>query len=86
VAILANGGPIAHDEVLHNVRQEREIIVIRGSGRLADSIAAAVAGDSEPPDNEIAAIVREGHITSFDITDEPAALAALIRRKLFARE
>ena len=83
VAILANGGSIARDEVLRNVRQGREIIVIRGSGRLADVIAAAVAGGVEPPDDEIAAIVREGRITLFDIGDEPEALAALIRRKLF---
>lgn len=86
VAILANGGPIAQDEVLQDIRQGREIIVIRGSGRLADSIAATIMGDNEPPGNEIAAIVREGHITLFDITDEPAALAALIRRKLFEKE
>jgi len=83
VAILANGGSIARDEVLRNVRQGREIIVIRGSGRLADVIAAAVAGGVEPPDDEITAIVREGRITLFDIGDEPEALAALIRRKLF---
>jgi len=86
VAILANGGPIAYDEVLQDIRQGREIIVIRGSGRLADAIAAAVARDGGPPDNEIAAIVQEGHITLFDITGEPAALAALIRRKLFEGE
>lgn len=83
VAILANGGSIAQDEVLHNVCQGREIIVIRGSGRLADVIAAVVAGDVEPPDDEIAAIVQEGRITLFDIGDEPEALAALIRQKLF---
>ena len=105
LAILANGGPIAYDEVLQDIRQGREIIVIRGSGRLADAIAAAVAGDdersriravglhlaslrerssdNEPSDDELAAIVREGHITLFDITGEPAALATLIRRKLF---
>ena len=82
VAVLANGGPVARDEMLHNVRQGREIIVIRGSGRLADEIAAAILGDTEPPD-EIAAIVRDGRITLFDIADGPEALAALVRQKLF---
>lgn len=85
VAILANGGLIAREEVLHNVRQGREIIVIRGSGRLADVIAAVVAGDVEPLGDEIAAIVRNGRITLFDITDEPEALATLVRQKLFGR-
>ena len=83
VAILANGGLVARDEVLHNVRQGREIIVIAGSGRLADEIATAVGGDMEPPDDEIAAIVRDGNITLFDIADGPEALAALVRQKLF---
>jgi len=83
VAVLANGGPVARDEMLHNVRQGREIIVIAGSGRLADEIAAAVGGDTEPPDDEIAAIVRDGRITLFDIADGPEALAALVRQKLF---
>jgi hypothetical protein len=82
IALLANGGSVARQEMLHNVRQGREIIVIRGSGRLADIIAAVVAGDMEPPDGEIAAIVRCGRITLFDITDGPEALAALIRQRL----
>jgi len=83
VAVLANGGSIARDEVLHHVRQGREIIVIRGSGRLADEIAAAVGGGTEPPDDEVAAIVRNGCIAVFDIADGPEALAALVRQKLF---
>ena len=83
VAVLANGGPIARDEVLHNVRQGREIIVIRGSGRLADEIAAAVGGGVKPPDDEVAPIVRNGRIALFDIADGPEALAALLRQKLF---
>lgn len=83
VAILANGGSIAGGEVLHNVREGREIIVIRGSGRLADEIASVVAGEMDPPNDAVAAIVQEGQITVFDVNDESEALVALIRRKLF---
>jgi len=85
IALLANGGLIARDETLRNVRQGREVIVIRGSGRLADEIAAAAARDTKPADgdDEIAAIVRDGRIALFDIGDGTEALAALIRRKLF---
>jgi hypothetical protein len=39
VTMLVNGGPIAKDEVLRSVRQGWPIIVIEGSGRLADEIA-----------------------------------------------
>jgi hypothetical protein len=57
--------------------------VIRGSGRLADEIATAVREDAAPSSNEIAVIVRDGRIILFDIAEGPAALAALIRRRLF---
>jgi len=82
LALLANGGSVARREMLYNVRQGREIIVIRGSGRLADIIAAVVTGEMEPPDGEIATIVRDGRIILFNITDGPEALAALIRQRL----
>src|SRR5882762_2814951 len=38
LAVLINGGAIAKSEILHNVRQRRPIIIIQGSGRLADEI------------------------------------------------
>jgi len=83
LAILVNGGSIARQEVLYNVRQKREIIVLQGSGRLADLIAAVVNGDMAPPDDEIATIVRDGRITVFDIVRGAKALATLIQWKLF---
>ena len=83
VAVLASGGLIAREETLHNVRQGREIIVIANSGRLADEIASVITCDTETPDHEIAAIVRDGRITLFNIADGPEALASLVRQKLF---
>jgi|GEM_PF-390479 len=83
LAILVNGGSIALQEILSNVRQKRETIVLRGSGRLADIIAATVRGDIDPPDDEIATIVRDGHITVFDIARGSDALVTLIRERLF---
>lgn len=83
LVLLANGGLVARDEILRNVRERREIIVIKGSGRLADEIAGAMAGDYRTPDAEIAAIVRYDRITLFDIEEGPEALATLIRQKLF---
>jgi hypothetical protein len=82
VAVLANGGLIAQDETLHNVRQGREVIVIAGSGRLADELAAVVCGEAEPADVGVAEIVREGRITLFDLSASPAELVELLKRKL----
>jgi TRPM family ion channel len=56
-AILINGGAIAKNEVLYNVRQRRPIIVIEGSGRFADEIARILheksSFDSDPDLTEI---------------------------------
>jgi len=82
VAVLANGGLIARDETLQNVRQGREIIVIRGSGRLADELAAVVRGEAEPSDAGVAEIVRDGRITLFEISQTPSALADLVAQKI----
>lgn len=83
IALLVNGGDGARKEVLYNVHQEREIIVLAGSGRLADNIAAGMKGNVQPPDSGISYIIEKGRLTFFDIDDEPEALAALLYRKLF---
>lgn len=82
VVVLANGGLIARDETLHNVRQGREIIVIVGSGRFADELAAVVRGEAEPADTGVAEIVRDGRITLFDLSASPAELVELLKHKL----
>jgi hypothetical protein len=40
LAILVNGGAIAKEELLQSVRRSWPVIVIEGSGRLADDVAA----------------------------------------------
>ncbi len=84
LAVLANGGAVARKELLRHVSQSRLVIVLAGSGRLADEIAAAAA-NTRIADQQIAAIVRDGRIAAFDIADGPAALATLIQRKLFEK-
>ena len=82
VAVLANGGLIAQGETLRNVRQGREVIVIAGSGRFADELAAVVRGEAEPADAGVAEIVRDGSITLFDLSASPAELSELLKHKL----
>lgn len=83
LAILMNGGSVAKKEMLFNVRRGRDIIVIRGSGRLADIIAAVACGESLPQDEDMAFILQKGHITMLDVHEDPEMLAFLIRQKLF---
>src|SRR6185503_710349 len=51
VAILASGGANARDEVVHAVRQNLPLIVIEGSGGLADEIATAWKARPASPDD-----------------------------------
>ena len=51
VAILANGGDISRKEVLSSVRQGWPLIVIEGTGGLADDIAQKFEGKDEKNTN-----------------------------------
>jgi hypothetical protein len=83
VAILINGGTITKNEVIYNVRQRRPIIIITGSGRLADEIAR-LRQEKPPsiPDPIVAEIVMHGNIHLFPLTSTAKELAQLMRQLL----
>jgi hypothetical protein len=68
LAILVNGGAIAKDELLQSVRQNWPVIVIEGSGRLADEVAALKKHPSQIEEPTLAEIVEEGDLRIFPIT------------------
>ena len=68
LAILVNGGAIAKDELLQSVRRNWPVIVIEGSGRLADDVAALKKQPSQIEDPVFAEIVEEGDLRIFPIT------------------
>jgi len=82
VAMLVNGGGISLQEVEWNVKQGREIIVIAGSGRLADEIATAVRHPQAAARDRIAAVVQAGKLTLFDLSESLENLAKLLRQRL----
>lgn len=82
LTILVNGGQVAKREVLQSVRRGWPIIVIEGTGRLADEIAIAVREKKDPPSDQIAPIVTYDRLVLFDVEEGPEALATLIRQKL----
>jgi hypothetical protein len=47
VAIIANGGPTTLRETVYSIRQGREIVVLEGSKRAAEAIAAVVSGEPQ---------------------------------------
>jgi hypothetical protein len=81
LAVLANGGSISKREVLGHVRAGRELVVLSGSGRLADEITDVVAGRVAAGDPELAEIAA-GHVTLFDSRAPASALAELVGEKL----
>ncbi len=83
VTVLINGGPLARDEVLRSVRQRWPIIVVQGSGRLADDIATLWQDKpSFIPDPGLAEIIADGVIHLFPLDGAVAALEDLITRQL----
>jgi SLOG in TRPM, prokaryote len=83
VAILSNGGPIAAEEVVQNVLQQRPVIVITGSGRFADDLAGFRQGQSpDLPDSRLAEIIAQGDFHFFPIDSAPSDFARLILRLL----
>ena len=82
VTVLVNGGGISLLEIEWNVRQGREVVVITGSGRLADEIADAVRHPSRNTRERVEAVARDGTLTLFDISDPPASLARILEQRL----
>ncbi len=68
VTILVNGGPVSKGEILRSVRRGWPILIVEGSGRLADEIAKLY---KEKPafieDPVIAEIISEGNILLYPL-------------------
>jgi hypothetical protein len=77
VTLLVNGGEIAYQDVDHSLERERPVVVLAGTGRTADAIAAAGPG-SDPRARRIAADA----LTSVVPIGDPAAVRAAVRRAL----
>ena len=83
LAVLVNGGSIAKNEVLLNVRQGRPVIVIEGSGRLADEIAG-ILHEKLPSitDPELSEIITNGDLHLFPLSGSAQELERLTQRLL----
>jgi hypothetical protein len=86
VGVLAGGGDIAGSELAGHLRASRPVVVLSGSGRLADRVTSRVGADG--PDirglDEVAG--REHLIVLCGIDDGPAVLRDQLRRLLEERQ
>lgn len=84
VVILAAGGAVAKAEVVQAVRQHRKVIVITGSGGLADEIADAWAKRDTETSNDpaLAEIIDEGNLRFHNLSAPVKGMAGRIHREL----
>jgi hypothetical protein len=87
VTILADGGPVARQELLASVRHGWPIFVLAGTGRLADKIA----GLKKTPDQGrrikdpvLAEVIAHGDLQLFSLADPPENLGKLLLKGLGA--
>ncbi len=83
LAVLAGGGAVTREEALRAVRQQLPLIVIEGSGGLADEIAAAWKQKETLPDDPVMAeILADGEIHLHLLSNSVNGLERLIIREL----
>ncbi|MDQ6837058.1 MAG: hypothetical protein M3137_01615 [Actinomycetota bacterium] len=85
--VLVGGGPVARDEVLHAVRRNWPLLIVTGTGGVADSLAGAVAqrqaGDKRAIEDPVMAeIVAYRNIDTVALKTDPIELAGLLLRRL----
>ena len=69
VTMLINGGQIAGNEALQSVRNGWPVLVVEGSGRLADELSAAVRNGQVEKSTKVSEIARSGRVRLFQIND-----------------
>jgi len=68
--VLVNGGEIALADVRHSIAAGRHVVVLDGSGRTADALAAALRGDQTDP--SMTELAESGVVHAVDAGDRNA--------------
>jgi hypothetical protein len=82
LTLVVNGGEIAYDDIGHSLSAGRPVIVLAGTGRTADAIAAAARGDGE---DRRAAQIATSPDTRIVPHGDPRALCSAIESILAPR-
>jgi len=77
LVVLAGGGAVARTEIVSHVRAGRSVLVLAGTGRLADELAAVAAG-GPTDDAELALVAASGRLTVCDASGGARAVAAAV--------
>lgn len=77
VTLLVNGGQITWLDATNSVKAGRPVVVVAGSGRTADTLAAM--GRSHQPSETAAQLTTSGLLHVVDLNQDFAAIAAVLR-------
>lgn len=80
VAVLVNGGEISLIDVSQSIKANRRVLVVAGSGRLADTLNAALMG--ETTDEEAMNLAASGLVQSIDYKGNLDSSAQVIKSYL----
>ena len=82
VTVLVNGGEIAWEDVSQSVRAGRQVVVVKGSGRVADSLAMALAG--QETEERVGELAASGLVQAIEMSGQPGTLATIFEKILCA--
>lgn len=80
VTVLVNGGKIALQDVRYSILADRPVVVVDGSGRTADLLAAALRG--ETIDVKAMELAESGKLTAVDLSNGFNPLARAVAQLL----
>jgi hypothetical protein len=86
VTMLINGGQIAGNEALQSVRNGWPMLVIEGSGRLADELSTAVRNGQSAKSTKVSEIARSGRVRLFHVNDPAEKLKVELHQILCCSE
>jgi hypothetical protein len=76
VTLLVNGGEVAWQDARESVKADRAVVVVAGSGRTADALAAALEG--RLTDKRAEKLVASGLVQAIDLDAEVDSLTKII--------
>ncbi|MBF2001094.1 MAG: hypothetical protein IGS38_10280 [Synechococcales cyanobacterium M58_A2018_015] len=79
VTVLINGGQVSLQDVESSIAEDRPVVVIAGTGRLADDIAAALRNPQSAASNTLAPVLQRGRFQPFDLAQSGTQLHSFLQ-------
>jgi hypothetical protein len=75
VVLLAGGGEVTRAETVEHLSRGRALVVLSGSGRFADEVAAGLGDDADP---DLRALLSSGQVRIVPIDEGPGELSRVL--------